>query len=233
MYKTNVLILYYLLNRIFLPAQIVEDRLNLDPFSFNEYGLHMFYGEQGSGKTLSVVHLLMKMQKKYPKCKVRTNFGYEFQDDEVFAWQDLVHNENGEYGQIEVIDEIQTWFSSLNSKDFSPEMLGEISQQRKQRKMLVGTAQVFCRIAKPIREQTHFVYLPKTYFGCLTVVRVSKAYYYNTEKDIFTKYIKTYCFVHTKEIRNAYDTYKKIENYVGMGFQINPLISNELTLSIK
>lgn len=200
------------------PQRLSIDIYNSDPYSFKEYGLHMFCGEQGSGKTVSVVHKLQDLKARYPKCKIRTNMSYKHEDGKLEHWKELVSNDNGEYGQVEVLDEIQTWFSSIQSKDFPPEMITEISQQRKQRKMLIGTAQVFGRIAKPIREQTTFVYLPMTILGCLTIVRVSKPQFWDEEKQVFKRYLKTYFFVHTEDIRNSFDTYKKIQKYKDEGF---------------
>lgn len=205
------------------PKQFIDDLFNRDPDEFKEHGLHMMTGEQGSGKTTSVVQLLLVLKAKYPKAKIRTNFNYMNQDGEIAHWKELVHNENGIYGQIEVLDEIQTWFSSLQSKDFPPEMITEISQQRKQRKMIIGTAQVFSRIAKPIREQTTFVYCPVTLFGCFTWVRVSKPKFWDDEKQTFKRYIRHYFFIHNKEVRNAFDTYKKIEKYKLDGFKDDKL----------
>jgi hypothetical protein len=207
--------------RIFwmFPKQYMDDLFHRDPDEFREHGLHMMCGEQGSGKTTCVVDLLLMLQKKYPLSKVRTNFNYVNQVAEVNHWKDLVHNDNGIYGQIEVLDEIQTWFSSLQSKDFPAEMITEISQQRKQRKMILGTAQVFSRIAKPIREQTTIVYLPFTVMGCFTWVRVSKPKYWDDEKQTFKHYIRHYFFIHNKEVRNSFDTYKKIEKYTADGFK--------------
>ena len=201
------------------PKRLAIDIVNRNPDEFKEYGLHMVCGEQGSGKTISVVEMLLRMKEQYPKVKIRTNMSYKYQDDTILDWKDLVKNDNGEYGQIEVLDEIQTWFSSMESKNFPPEMLTEISQQRKQRKMLIGTAQVFSRIAKPIREQTTFVYCPMTLLGCLTIVRKTKPQYWDDEKQIFRRYIKTYFFVHNSKIRNAFDTYEKVERYTKSGFQ--------------
>lgn len=210
-----------IIRRIFLqfPERLSKDIYNREPGEFKEYGLHMFCGEQGSGKTTSVVHLLQLMKEKYPKCLIRTNMNYMHEDGQITHWKDLVANSNGIYGQIEVIDEIQTWFNSLQSKDFPVEMLTEISQQRKQRKMLVGTAQVYSRIAKPIREQTTFVYMPFTILGCLTVVRVTKPQYWDDQNQKFTKYLKNYFFIHTDAIRNAFDTYLKIQKYSEVGFK--------------
>jgi hypothetical protein len=213
-----------ILRRLFIdfPKQYWKDRFNRDPDEFQEYGLHLFCGEQGSGKTTAVVDMLIKLKRKYRKVKIRTNFNYTRQDAEISDWKDLVRNDNGIYGQIEVIDEIQTWFSSNQSRDFPPDMLQEISQQRKQRKMLVGTAQIFGRISKPIREQTTFVYCPMTVAGCLTIVRISKPHYYDEESYRFKRYTKRYFFIHHDKIRNAFDTYKKIEGMVKSGFVIRP-----------
>lgn len=212
------------LKRIFweLPRQFWLDRFNKIPGEFNEYGLHLFCGEQGSGKSTAVVELLLeKWSKKYPRLKIYTNMEYSRQDGAITHWKDLLdeYRNNSVYGVVNVIDEISGWFSSLQSKDFPPEMLREISQQRKQRKVILGTAQIFGRVAKPIREQTSFVYLPFTIAGCLTIVRVSKPIYYDEEKFAFKRYIKTYFFVHTPQIRNSFDTYKKIENYNKVGFK--------------
>lgn len=197
---------------------------------FLEYGLHLVCGEQGSGKTTTVVDLLLnRWKKQYPFLKIYTNLDYKYEDGFITHWKDLLSEQrsNGKYGVVNVIDEISSWFSSLQSKDFPPEMLGEISQQRKQRKCILGTAQVFGRVAKPIREQTSFVYLPYTIAGCLTVVRVSKPIYYDETTFTFKKYIKTYFFVHTPKIRNSFDTYKRIEHYSKEGFK------TDLSRSIK
>lgn len=210
------------LKRIFVdfPKQFWLDQFNRKEGEFNEFGVHLFCGEQGSGKTTAVVDLLAnKWQKMYPKLKVYTNMDYKYQNGEISHWKDLVSNSNGIYGVVNVIDEIQNWFNSLQSKDFPPEMMLEITQQRKQRKVILGTAQVFGRVAKPIREQTSFVYLPKTFFGCFTIVRVSKPIYYDETTFEFKKYIKTYFFIHNPFIRNSFDTYKKIEKYKDEGFK--------------
>lgn len=211
--------------RIFwdFPKQFVDDMFHRDPDEFNMHGLHMMCGEQGSGKSTAVIEMLLRLQKQYAKVKVRTNMDYIHQDGEITHWKDLVQNDNGIYGQIEVLDEIQTWFSSLQSKDFPPEMINEVSQQRKQRKVILGTAQVFSRIAKPIREQTTFVYCPMTIAGCFTWVRVSKPQFWDDEKQTFKRYIRHYFFVHNKEVRNAFDTYKKIEKYKQDGFKEDKL----------
>lgn len=224
--------------KIFLdfPKRFVSDLYERNPNDFTGYGLWLYCGFQGTGKTLSVVHDLMKYKKMFPHLKIRTNMDYKYQDGEITCGDDLLNNNNGTFGQIEVIDEIQSWYSSLQSKNFPPHLIEEICQQRKQRKMIIGTAQVYSRVAKPLREVCAYVVCPKTYFGCLTVCRVTKPQFWNEEKQEFTKFIRSYFFVHSDEIRNAYDTYKKIEKMKQSGFRdfdLNQNNKNETNLNVN
>lgn len=204
---------------VLLPRQIVDDAYSRQDYEFMENGLHLFVGEQGSGKTISLVHFLMTMKSKYPKLAIRTNMSYKYEDKPIKSWRDLVFSNNGVYGQIDVIDEIQNWFNSLESKDFPPEMFSEITQQRKQKKCICGTSQVWQRVAKPIREQVKLVYKPFTIFGCLTIVRVYKPNVDDSGSIDNLKFRKIYFFVHNSEIRNAFDTYKKIQQMSLKGFK--------------
>lgn len=200
------------------PKQYWIDRFNADGNAFPLYGFHLITGEQGSGKTVTLAYLLNKYRKEYPLAVIRTNFNYLHQKDAITHWQDLIFKNNGEYGEIDVLDEVQNWFSSAQSKDFPPEMIQEITQQRKQRKMIFGTSQVFGRVAKPIREQVNFLYLPITILGCLTIVRVIKPTL-DTDGMISKKRaVRMFFFVHTKEIRESFDTYKKIVQLANDGF---------------
>lgn len=201
------------------PKAYFTDLVNADPDEFKDYGVHLICGEQGSGKTITLAYLLRRYQNRYPQVKVRTNFFYKEQNGAIKSWKDLVFKTNGIYGEIDVLDEIQNWFSSLQSKDFPPDMLQEITQQRKQRKIIVGTAQVFTRVSKPIREQVNFLYLPTTFFGCLTVVRVYKPSFSDDGTIKKTKMRKMFFFVHDEELRDSFDTYHKVEMLGHSGFK--------------
>lgn len=209
------------LKRIFIdfPKQLILDAFNRDPDNFREYGVHIIAGKQGSGKSITLTYMLLKYQQMYPKLKIKTNYYYEFENAHIGHWKDVVNGTNGIYGEIDVLDEIQNWFNSLQSKDFPPEMLTEITQQRKQTKMILGTSQVFSRIAKPIREQTYMLYEPTTILGCLTIVRK-----YDITTDVSgqtdTKKFKgVFFFVHNDKLRNSYDTYRKIIDLSNEGFK--------------
>lgn len=202
------------------PKRFWLDSFARKPDEFRPYGVHVFCGEQGAGKTVALTQFLLNYQKEYPLLKVKTNYGYKYEDGEITHWKDLIHSNNGIYGEIDVLDEIQNWFNSMQSKDFPPEMMTEITQQRKQRKIIVGTAQVFSRIAKPIREQIQFIYKPITVFGCLTIVRKYKPKLSSSDGNMDGLKLRgCYFFVHSAELRDSFDTYKKIEKMSLEGFK--------------
>lgn len=210
-----------LFKRLFIdfPRAFINDLFTTDPDFFRPYGVHIVCGKQGTGKTVTVAYLLLKYKEMYPRMQIKTNFNYRYQDGEINHWKDLVNSNNGIYGEIDVIDEIQNWFSSLQSKDFPPEMLSEITQQRKQRKMILSTAQVFSRVGKPIREQVFYLYEPITLFRCLTIVPKYEPEISATDGLADKKKFKgIFFFVHTKRVRESYDTYKKVEKLTKDGF---------------
>lgn len=207
--------------RIFIlfPRQLVKDMYSRQDYEFTENGFHLFVGEQGSGKTVTLVYMLQKMKKKYPKMKIRTNMAYAYEDGCIASWKDLVFENNGILGQIDVIDECQLWFNSLQSKDMPIEMFQEISQQRKQRKCIYGTAQVWNRVAKPIREQVNFVYKPITLFGCLTICIKYKPSVDDTGSIDKLKFRSMFFFIHSDLIRDSFDTYQRIQSQSLEGYK--------------
>jgi ATP-dependent Clp protease ATP-binding subunit ClpX len=235
------------LKRIFIdfPRQLMRDKLTFDPDAFREFGTYVVCGTKGKGKTITVVYLLQWFKKMYPKLKVKTNFGYLFEDAPILTYQDVMTGGNGIYGEINVIDEIQNWFCSMQSKDFPPEMLSEIAHERKERKVIIGTTQVFGRVAKPIREQADLIFMPFTFCGCLTVVLKFVPLLKSNDATVEKmKFRGCFFFVHTPELRESYDTYRKIERMSKEGFKpmeqqlrsgsnINMNISSSKRFSVK
>jgi len=205
------------------PRQWALDHLTFDPDCFREYGVHMIAGKQGSGKTVTMVYMLNRWKRMYPRLQVHTNFEYAYQDAPIESWTDLIDNSNGIYGVVDCIDEIQNWFNSLESKDFPVEMITEITQQRKQRRAILTTSQVFARVAKPIREQTYYLYQPITLFGCLTIVRKYEPLVSGVDGQAREKKLRgMFFFVQNKALRESYDTYLKIQKMRSQGFKSEP-----------
>lgn len=210
-----------IIKRLFwlFPRQLLIDYFNSDPDEFKEFGVAFISGEQGSGKTVFMTYYLLELQKKYPLLKVQTNYNYKHENESIIHWKDLIERKNGILGYVNVLDEVQNWFNSLASKDFPPEMMTEISQERKQRTLFLCTTQVFGRVAKPIREQAMVVYEPVTILGCLTLVRVFKPVFDDTGCLKEKKSRGMFFFIHNAELREAYDTYKKVEMMSNIGFK--------------
>lgn len=202
-----------------LPERFILDKLTFDPNTFPYKGVWIIHGKQGKGKTITTTYLLRELKKEYPLVKIKTNFDYKHQDEPLEHWKSMVFSNNGIYGEIDVLDEIQNWFNSMESKNFPPEMLTEISQQRKQRKVIIGTSQLFTRIAKPIREQTYLLFTPTTLFGCFTIVKVSEPQFNENAEMVKERFIKLFCFVQDADLRDSFDTYKKIKRLSSKGFK--------------
>lgn len=201
------------------PKQFAYDYMTIDPNTFKEYGMHLLCGEQGSGKTTLMAYLVRKYKTIYPRLKVRSNFSCAMQDYELTDWKELTLDTNGIYGELDCIDEIQNWFSSNQSKNFPPDMLTVITQQRKVRRCILATSQIFTRVAKPIRENTYLMYYPFTAFGCITFVRVYKPILDEQGCLKERKLKKFFFFVHDDELRNMFDSYKTICSLTNSGFK--------------
>lgn len=217
------------------PKQWALDIMTHDPNKYPYHGTTLFCGDQGCGKTIAMIYFVQKIQKKYPESKSFANFlallEGDAYDDSVprkeiplfTGWRDIVDHNNDEKGITFLIDELAVWFNNKDSKDFPPEFLQDLNQQRKQRKMTIGTAQRFGLLAKDLRALPRFIYLPKTLFGCLTVVLVSRPENWDNEKNRFKKYelLMTWFFVHNKELRHSYDTFQRIQRAAREGFSKN------------
>lgn len=194
------------------PRQIIVDKYNREQNEFQEYGLIIFTGYQGSGKTSSMVKYILDLKEKYVDAKITTNFGLSCENMILDDWRKLTDFVNGKQGVICALDELQNWFNSKNSKNFPAEMLSVVTQNRKNRRVLLGTAQNFYMISKDIRSQTREIRKCMTLFGCITIVhRVQPII--NGDGDIEKlRHIGFYWFVHDERLRSSYDTYKVIEN---------------------
>lgn len=204
-----------------LPKRISDDMFERDPDFFPYQGLIIFEGRQGNGKTISAVQFARQMQKQYLKAKCITNLNYSYEDDSLNHWSKLIDYKNGIFGVIAVLDETQNWFSSNQSKNFPPEMLQVITQNRKNRRVILGTAQNFYLLAKAIRSQTTEIRRCATFFGCLTIVRKFEPILDSEGNVAEFKKRGFYFFVHDKELRECYDTYHVIESLKESGFKDN------------
>lgn len=210
-----------LLCQVFIdtPRAYVRDLFDTDPDFFKYQGLVIYTGRQGQGKTVSMVRDMMLMQEEYPRCKCITNLAFKHEDCALTDWRQLIDYKNGIYGVIVGMDEIQNWFSSKQSKDFPPEMFEVVTQNRKNRRIIVATTQNFYQAAKDIRAQCSEVRKCLTFFGVFTIVHAVRPVL-DANGDVKEwKHVRFYSFVHTRAIRDSFDTYKVIESLAKSGFK--------------
>lgn len=233
-----------------LPSLIywwIMDIVHYDKNLFREYGLRLYCGRQGSGKTMGIVHDLENLRRRYPKAKIYTNFGYKAQTGALTSLNDLIDPafKNGTDGVIFAIDEIQNEFSSATSKDFPESLLSQITQQRKQRVCILASSQVFNRVSKPLREQTFIVVECKTIFGRYTKLKYVSADDYlvyaenpTPKNRLKLRKLKLTTFVQTDVLRNCYDSYELIRRLSRDGFSpkisdFNISVNNQIKVSSR
>lgn len=189
-----------------------------NPRQVHLYGIWLYCGLYGQGKTMALTEYLTRMRRKYgDKIYISTNYGFKDEDFPLSTWRDLLTT----YDRPVIFgyDEIQNEFNSRDYKNFPYELVKLLTQNRKGHgKQIVGTAQRYGRVDKTIRELcTHVVECRRAYFG-----RVTKTKQYDiddyeqmlAETDVMRKR-KTPCvrykFIQTDELRNSYDTLQMLE----------------------
>lgn len=203
-----------------IKAQIWKIK-NKNPEELDVTGINIFTGSQGSGKSLSMIHVFKKLIYDFPKAIVVTNLEFNFtipnKIKKYEGFQDF-QIENGIYGVIYLLDEIHLILNSLESKGVPLSIIVELSQQRKQRKLILGTSQVYSRMAKPLREQIRNIIICKNYFSLFQINYLVDAFESQEDNNGKLKFkkMKVSFFFHRKEDYLAYDTYKKMDTYVGI-----------------
>ena len=201
------------------PRRFVLDRLTQDPDRYSNTAIIIFEGEQGSGKTIAAVQYIYEELRKFPLAQFSANIDVKGQTVLLQDIDQILQTDNGIYGQLNLIDEVQNWFNSNESKNVPVEFVGEICQQRKQAKAIIGTTQRFNRMSKQLRQETSILMRPITIMGCLTIVRKYKP---SVDTDGVVKKMRLlglYFFVHSDELREAYDTYAKVKRLNLKGFK--------------
>lgn len=206
------------------PRQYASDMFNTKPDFFRPQGLIVFTGRQGNGKTSALMQYAIELLDTYPKARCISNTKFKYQNDMLRHWKQLIDYKNAHRGVIVIMDELQNWFGSNQSRNFPPEMLGVITQNRKNRRVILGTAQNFYLLAKAIRSQCTEIRECVTLAGVLTIV-IKREPVLKEDGDVKElKFRGMYFFVHSPRLRDSYDTYAVVEALGKSGFQENPVL---------
>ena len=197
-----------------------------NPDYFKPDGILLFDGPQGSGKTLSAVKYVSELMQIYPDCIVCSNVilpEYDGTDRFVFfdSAEKFLTVRNGDRGVIFLVDEIHILFNSLASKNMDLSLFTAISQQRKQRIHIVGTSQLFMRVAKPFREQVKFAVMCNCVFGVLQFNKIVRGIDMEIDDDgnVKCKRLRRSWFFHSPKLYSLYDTLAVIDR-VNFNFEM-------------
>lgn len=197
-------------------------------------GSRVYKGYQGSGKTLSMTKYALDIAKSYPDCEIFANFIIKGIDNFNFIKTDddlkyALGLRNGEMGVLVLLDEAHLYFGKKSG--ISLDVLTAISQQRKDRRRIVFSSQIWEELDISLRKQVKEIVNCRTVFGFLQVNTITDGETLSYDKlagEYVAKKIRTEIFKHNIELYNSYDTYQKIitnEEYVR-----TPVSNSNITL---
>lgn len=195
-----------------LPQLLAERFADYASDEFQEHGLYLFCGEQGSGKTYSMTYNINKLILKYPGVFILSNYGLMCQDRELSEADDLLKYHRPYTGIIYGIDEIQATWNSRKWSSMSPEILATLCQNRKSYRVIYGTCQSVSQVDKAIRLQTRCYINCFCLFGIFNICLWYKPHFDyegNLEKSTLKK---LQFFFQDPSIRYQYNTFDLIKS---------------------
>lgn len=186
---------------------------------FSGFGIHIYTGSFGSGKTSAMIARAYQLAKKYPDLTLVTNITLSN-----FPKHTKILPLNSPKDILEaprpaliLIDEIGTIF---NSRDFAKSresvpkpVYQHLCQCRHRDLMIYGTCQNWGQLDKQIRDITHSVRVCKVSlahpFSRLATVKIFDRFDYDmwySDRRIPLKMLSGYCYIQTDKIRELYDT---------------------------
>ena len=172
---------------------IKENRRNLkDPDYFRPSGIQTFFGEQGDGKTITLIHFYKRIAKRYPKAIVVSNIilkdrtplkfnnsveqlkailSHEIDTVNEYIYYSSLEEyalvnqcvRNGKYGVIVITDEYQNYFSNQDSSNVPPWVIHQAAQNRKQKRLHLVTSQDYDQLVKAVRRRSDIAFRCKSF----------------------------------------------------------------------
>lgn len=188
---------------------------------FSGYGIRIWIGLFGKGKTLSLVETALYYAKKYPYLRIYSNielknFPYP---ERIYRLDNLYQIIDAPGNSIFIIDEISTLFQARQYKDFPMPLLSQMMQVRKRKKMILATAQIFEQVDKLIRDVTYTVTDCNLCYGRWQKNATYLAWEWEHRSPLIKPPVMEHeCFLATDQLFNSYDTDELIDNLKKMQF---------------
>lgn len=173
------------------------------------FGLRIYVGMFGTGKSLSAVRYVRSQCRKYHLNVISNIVLKDIPYTPLINYQQII---DAPPNTIILIDEVSTVFNARSWKDFNINLLFQLLQCRKNRKQLVCTAQRFSHVDKLLRDITAEVIV------CRKDWRICRNYAYdgwdyeNTPAQFAIRPLWKFCYVATNKLYNSYDTDEIIDN---------------------
>lgn len=173
------------------------------------FGLRIYVGMFGTGKSLSAVHYVRRNALKYGLNVLSNIHLSDVPYTPLVNYQQII---DAPGNTIVLIDELSTVFNSRAWKDFNVNLLFQLLQCRKQHKQLVCTAQRFAHVDKLIRDITADVVVCRKWWRVCRNVAYDGWDYENSAAQFAIMPLWKYAYVATNALYNAYDTDEIIDN---------------------
>lgn len=190
-------------------------------------GTRAYHGFQGRGKTLSAVHYILEITKNYQNAVIFSNvkihnlknFYYCQKDDDIYF---ALNFDNGKNGVIVFVDEAHLFF---NKKTGIPlDVLQQISQQRKERRRIIITSQIWEDLDISLRKQVPEI-VRCSNRGTIQINKITNGEtlrYDKRESQYVADTIGWEIFKRTEALCSRYDTYAKIATNAEYHRELNP-----------
>lgn len=178
-------------------------------------GSRVYKGFQGSGKTLSMVHYTLKMLEEYPDCLCFSNIMISNPRVTYFSTpeelQRILTITNGVNGVLVVLDEAHLFWGRKGG--ISLDVLTAISQQRKDRRRIVLSSQIWEELDISLRKQVKEIVQCNSIMRTIIINRVydGETLTYDKMQSQYVADLKDIYIYHmTKDEVSKYNTYQKI-----------------------
>lgn len=204
-------------------------------------GARVYKGFQGDGKTLSLIHDFFELIEQFPDCKKFGNVkltgvpGYQIieSDDDLNR---ALMCANGAQGVVIVLDEAQLFFSKRNGISF--ESLTAICQNRKDRRRILMTSQIWEDLDIPLRKQVDEVVKCRNYLGFIQFNQVFNGRtlrWSKQDNDWVADKKYSYIYKHNQDLYDRYDTFQKIipNNELQVRYGSTAPANREVTVKLR
>lgn len=194
---------------------------DLDNIERPPYGLKVYFGKMGSGKTLSMVRECYDLCQKYDDLAVITNLAlnfkpksnkyYFFTDMKSFisAYVSCIKFDKPK-GVIVLIDEIHLFIQKL-AMTKNLQLLTILSQVRKLNTYILGTTQLYNKVDKDIRDYIRIngqiVFCSKRFYMTIHKYVNMDDCYENSKIELVYHIKKFDFFIHTQDLFSLYNTF--------------------------